>query len=214
MDFENQYVTQTYNQIARHFDSTRYGVWPGVSQFIESLATESRVVDVGCGNGKNMLHRKDLQMRGCDSSEEMVRICQEKGLDVTVANNIDLPYNDNQFDAALSVAVIHHLSTSKRRSQALGELVRIVRPGGRVFVQVWATGQKLAKGKDQQIGERDSLVSWNLKDSAQVYKRFYHFYEEGELERELSGIPDIQIVRSFYESGNWGVEIQKITRSL
>jgi SAM-dependent methyltransferase len=47
----------------------------------------------------------------------------------------------NSLDACISVAVIHHLSTEQRRQRAVAELVRCVRPGGRVLVCVWAYEQ-------------------------------------------------------------------------
>ena len=45
------------------------------------------------------------------------------------------------FDAAISIAVLHHLSTVARRVKALSELVRIVRRGGRILVYAWSMEQ-------------------------------------------------------------------------
>lgn len=51
----------------------------------------------------------------------------------------------NYFDAVVSIGVIHHLSTEKRRIRALQELERILRPGGKIMIYVWALEQKLRK---------------------------------------------------------------------
>ena len=52
-------------------------------------------------------------------------------------------------DAAISIAVLHHISSVSRRLQLLAELTRILRPGGQALVTVWASEQedtkKLAK---------------------------------------------------------------------
>ena len=60
-----------------------------------------------------------------------------------------LPYATDCFDAVLSIAVLHHVTTPGRRIQMLTELLRILKPGGRALVTVWATHQedmkKLAK---------------------------------------------------------------------
>ena len=69
--------------------------------------------------------------------------------DVAVADGMQLPYASQRFDAVLSIAVLHHITTPGRRIHMLKELLRILRPGGRALVTVWATDQedmkKLAK---------------------------------------------------------------------
>ena len=48
-------------------------------------------------------------------------------------------------DAALSIAVIHHIATAERRVMALRELSRVLRVGGRVIISVWAMEQRHRK---------------------------------------------------------------------
>jgi SAM-dependent methyltransferase len=48
-------------------------------------------------------------------------------------------------DVAISIAVVHHFSSEDRRLQAIQELFRIVRPGGKVLVTVWALEQEKLK---------------------------------------------------------------------
>lgn len=50
-------------------------------------------------------------------------------------------FRSNAFDACISVAVIHHLSTEERRANAIKELLRIVKPNGLVLIYVWAQEQ-------------------------------------------------------------------------
>ncbi|OMO85742.1 Methyltransferase type 11 [Corchorus capsularis] len=45
-------------------------------------------------------------------------------------------------DAAISIAVLHHLSTENRRKKAIEELVRVVKKGGLVLITVWAVEQE------------------------------------------------------------------------
>ena len=69
--------------------------------------------------------------------------------DVAIADGMCLPYASNRFDAVLSIAVLHHITTPSRRIHMLTELLRVLRPGGKALVTVWATHQedmkKLAK---------------------------------------------------------------------
>ena len=50
-------------------------------------------------------------------------------------------FSSSTFDVAISIAVIHHLSTKERRINAVKEIVRIVKPGGLVLISVWAQEQ-------------------------------------------------------------------------
>jgi SAM-dependent methyltransferase len=46
------------------------------------------------------------------------------------------------FDSVISVAVVHHFSTDSLRVQALAEMHRVLRTGGRLLVYVWAYEQQ------------------------------------------------------------------------
>ena len=82
---------------------------------------------------------------GSDICPELVAIAASRGHEVAVCDCLNLPYRSDQFDAAVCIAVVHHLSTVERRVAALKELVRIVRPSGRVLVYVWAMEQEKRK---------------------------------------------------------------------
>ncbi len=43
-----------------------------------------------------------------------------------------LPFSDASFDAVISMTVIHNISSRDGRDQALRELVRVLKPGGRI----------------------------------------------------------------------------------
>ena len=60
-----------------------------------------------------------------------------------------LPYASNRFDAVLSIAVLHHITTPSRRIHMLTELLRMLRPGGKALVTVWATHQEDMKKLDK-----------------------------------------------------------------
>ena len=71
-EIEKKYVVDSYNKIANSFSETRYKAWPSTVRFIQSLPVNSKVLEVGCGNGKNMLVRDDVQIQGCDISNELI----------------------------------------------------------------------------------------------------------------------------------------------
>ncbi len=45
-------------------------------------------------------------------------------------------------DAVVCIAVLHHISSERRRVRLLHELARVLRPGGRALVTVWASQQE------------------------------------------------------------------------
>ncbi|GJN22292.1 hypothetical protein PR202_gb09847 [Eleusine coracana subsp. coracana] len=141
-EIEKKYVHRVYDAIAPHFSSTRFAKWPKVAGFLNSLRPGSIVLDAGCGNGKYLGFNPDCFFIGCDISPPLIEICAGKGHEVLVADAVNLPYRDNFSDAAISIAVLHHLSTVDRRRKAIEELVRVVRRGGLVLITVWAREQE------------------------------------------------------------------------
>ncbi|KAF7816932.1 tRNA (carboxymethyluridine(34)-5-O)-methyltransferase [Senna tora] len=141
-EIEKKYVHHVYDAIAPHFSSTRFAKWPKVASFLSSLPSGSLVLDAGCGNGKYLGLNPDCFFIGCDISPSLIKICLDRGHEVLVADAVNLPYRTDFGDAAISIAVLHHLSTENRRRKAIEELVRVVKKGGLVLITVWAVEQE------------------------------------------------------------------------
>jgi SAM-dependent methyltransferase len=200
-------VAQTYNIIAHDFSKTRYSVWVDVRRFLDALPQGSLVGDIGCGNGKNMLYRKDqLNYEGVDISSEFVRICRSRGLQVKEGSILAIPTASNRYDNTMSIAVIHHLRTREERIQAIRELYRVTKLGGKVLIYVWAAEQPQESKRKFTGG--DTMVPFHMKDGT-ICERFYHIYNQGELEAEVQMALDSSDVQSFYDTGNWCVIIAK-----
>ena len=105
------------------------------------LAPGEFVLDVGCGGGLDALvaaHdvRPDGEVVGVDVTPEMIQRANEASAQVPgvhvrfiVANAERLPFPDGSFDVALSNGCLN-LSPHKR--ELLGEISRVLRPGGRL----------------------------------------------------------------------------------
>uniref|UniRef100_A0A6P7EZC2 tRNA (carboxymethyluridine(34)-5-O)-methyltransferase n=1 Tax=Diabrotica virgifera virgifera TaxID=50390 RepID=A0A6P7EZC2_DIAVI len=64
-----------------------------------------------------------------------------------------------------------------------------------------------------QFKHEDLLVPWKLKqekEHAKTFLRFYHVFVENELEELCRNVKNVEIVKSYYDQGNWCVIIQKI----
>ncbi|CDQ81421.1 unnamed protein product [Oncorhynchus mykiss] len=150
---EAEFVHRVYEEIACHFSSTRHSPWPRVCHFLSSLEPGSILADVGCGNGKYLGVNPDVIAVGCDRSSALVQICSERGFQAFVSDALNVPLRSDTCDACISIAVIHHLSTQKRRQAVVEELVRLLRPGGQALIYVWAVEQEYNKQKSKYLKE-------------------------------------------------------------
>ncbi|HVU76214.1 MAG TPA: methyltransferase domain-containing protein [Gaiellaceae bacterium] len=94
-------------------------------------ARPATVLDAGCGAGEiGERIRDELGARvvALDSSERMVALARERGLEATVGDIQELPFPDASFDCVVAAWVLYHVPN---RSQALAECARVLRPGGR-----------------------------------------------------------------------------------
>lgn len=80
---------------------------------------------------------------------------------VAVADCIHLPIKSGSCDAAICIAVMHHLSTDGRRLRCLSELARVVRVGGLINVQAWALEQE--EDSKRKFHGADVLVPFNAQ---------------------------------------------------
>lgn len=198
-------IKDVYNSIADSFSKTRVKVWPCVAKFLDSM--KGKGLEVGCGNGKNMLYRKDLQIQGIDICPNFVKLCNQSGLKVIEGTMTNIPYEDSTFDFVYCIAALHHLDSLELRIKAIQEMIRVCKPNGYIFILVWAFEQE--SDSKRKFETQDVYVPWN--DGNEIKQRFYHVYKEKELEYEVSiSSKNIFINQSFYEKGNWGIIIQKI----
>jgi SAM-dependent methyltransferase len=194
-------MSVSYSPIAEDFSRTRVSVWTSVRTFLDSLPSHSLVADIGCGNGKNMVYRKDLRYIGVDLCEEFVKICTDRNLQVSQGDIREIPLPDESVDHSMSVAVIHHLSSVEDRQTAIKELVRITKPRGRILLYVWAYEQP--PNSKRTFTYSDELVPFHTRDG-RIMQRYYHVYKQGELDVELKCVRDSVSIESIvYEMGNW-----------
>lgn len=198
-------VKQFYDANATAFSKTRNFPWPSTSTFLHSLPIGSYVLDVGCGNGRNMFERKDIHMTGLELSTELCKVVQSRGGNVVHGSMTSIPFPNQTFDVVMAIASYHHLSTDQERTQAIREFYRVLRPNGILYLHVWAMEQPSYSRR--KFTKRDEIVPWKNNDGEMFY-RYYHIYREGDLEKEITQIATclkhhIQCERIEYDEGNW-----------
>lgn len=149
---ERAYVHDVYENC----DEPSGPIRPKVAQFLEALDPGSVVCDVGCGSGRYLTQcNPSICAIGIDRCHRLSKLSREKGGEVAVCDNLELPFRDESFDAVLSLAVVHHFATTDRRIGAIQELARILRIGGRVIISVWALEQRQRRFESQDV-----LIPW------------------------------------------------------
>lgn len=214
-DFETIYVKNVYEIIANHFNKTRYSYWDYVFNFINSIKSSSSLLDLGCGNGKYLGVRDDLNLYALDNCENLIKIVNTKypSVKTFISDVTNTPFQDNMFDNIISIAVIHHLSSEERRLDMIKEIIKILKPNGKALITAWATEQTGTKTllKSTKISENnDFLIPWEDKKNKKISQRFYHLFVEGEFEKLLSNFSNVKIIDAKYDKDNWNVIIKKI----
>lgn len=205
MDIDNKHVREVYEKIAKHFSNTRVYTWAWIRGFIERQPSNSLIYDIGCGNGRNMNPDSDKKFIGIDNCREFLKICRERGLEVVEASMTSIPLLSGTADAIICIAAFHHLSKMDDRILALLEMKRLVKPGGRILISVWAKEQPT---KTRRTFDRygDNMVRWDK--FGEKYDRYYYIFEKKEIER-LFRTAGLTIMRYSLECGNMVYELEK-----
>lgn len=114
------------------------------------LAPDARVLDVGCGHGLLLIgaaqRARQGQAVGIDlwsqqdqadnAREHTLRNAELEGVAARVAVETGdmraLPFPDGHFDAAVACLSIHNIPDALGRAQAVKEIARVLKPGGRI----------------------------------------------------------------------------------
>lgn len=215
--YEAKHVHAVYESIAEHFSGTRYKPWPIVEHFLSALPAGSIGLDIGTGNGKYLPVNRDVFIIASDHSSNLVHIASKhEPHEALVADSLALPHRPKSFDFAISIAVIHHLSTRQRRVQAVAHILELLEDDGRALIYVWALEQKNSRRGWDKGGEQDVLVPWVTKErkvasdngeqdgmvEEKTYHRYYHLYRESELEEDVEAAGGVT-VKAGYEKDNW-----------
>ncbi len=114
------------------------------------VTTDMRVLDAACGRGRNILYlmRGGAEVFGVDTNPdniEEVRSLAEREAPHLPADNFrveriqDLTLPDRSFDAVICCAVLHFAADEEDFQAMLGQLWRVLKPGGFFFSRLAST---------------------------------------------------------------------------
>jgi SAM-dependent methyltransferase len=100
------------------------------------LAAAGSLLDVGTGTGIVALQAGCAMVVGTDPSVEMLRRARANGVPfVAAAEAAELPFADETFDRVTAGFVLSHVPSY---ADALADMVRVLRRGGRLGVTCWS----------------------------------------------------------------------------
>jgi alkylated DNA repair protein alkB family protein 8 len=220
---EEECVFNVYDQIAPHFSHTRYKMWPKVAEFVSRQPAGSFLMDAGCGNGKNLTQAGHLTRFASDRSFPFCEMAQKvakcDAIQADISRDVGKSFRSRIFDAVIAIAVIHHIPTFEGRVQALREIHRLLKPGGRALIYVWAMEQMKDSIGARKFESQDIYVPWNLQSKylkadkgipeGQIVPlmRYYHVFTESEFQNMLQSVPELKVESIYYDNNNWAAEI-------
>ncbi|MDD5305869.1 MAG: class I SAM-dependent methyltransferase [Deltaproteobacteria bacterium] len=159
-DFSNWYERERHHGYHAMIDALELGV-------VRPLASGRDALEVGCGTGLIMrgLEGRAHRLVGLDLSRGMLREAHARSFEVVQGTADALPFPDGSFDIVYSFKVLAHVPPIR---EAMAEMARVLRPGGRIvaeFYNAWSV-RFLAKRL-----ARPGRISEN-RTEAEVYTRW------------------------------------------
>lgn len=106
---------------------------------LEERGKGRKGLDVGCGQGAYVGRMRELgfDVTGIDASEGQIRLAAAKlgAPEVVRAGSLpQIPAPGASFDFVYVINVLHHLDSIEEQRRAFGEIRRVLKPGGLLFV--------------------------------------------------------------------------------
>ena len=143
----------------------------------------ARVLEVGCGAGAMSERVRDevgAQVIAVDTSERMVELTRQRGIEAYVGDVQELPFGDGEVDCVFAGWVLYHV---KDRERAISECARVLRPGGR-FVTATLADENMSDLWDFLGSPRERSLGFSSVNGAEQLERCFTNVEA----READGV--------------------------
>lgn len=184
---------ETYDAIAAAYADRWYDqrLETALRRFRQQLADGARVLDAGCGHGRDTHHLRELGLNaiGLDRSLNLLREAQRRGAAPWCLGDLrQLPFANDVFHGVWACASLLHLP-KEEMPLALRELQRVMIQDGTLWLAVKA-------GTDTEM-----VADWA------GHERFFAYYDQNELARLVRDagfvIRKIKIVNKAAQTHNW-----------
>jgi ubiquinone/menaquinone biosynthesis C-methylase UbiE len=162
------------------------------------LEKGDKVIDIACGSGLISFRAleqigKDGYLSGNDISEKMITMCRQLTAEKNIANALfermdseELATGNNEFDVALNALGLMYAPDPL---QAIKEMHRVIKPGGRAVALVW--------GQRDHCGWADIFEIVDKRVSSEVCPMFFNLGNKDVLKKtfEDAGFKEVSTQR-------------------
>jgi len=183
-------------------DYTRRGIlWNGATRDLPELPSGSRILELGCGNGKTVraMVQRRWDVTAIDFSSRAVAYCRRVFSDplnghAVVADARWSPFKNAVFDAVFAIHVVAHMHAPDRRSIA-AEVTRLIRQGGLLFFCEFST-------KDFRFGKGYETEGATFRRGTDIVT---HYFSEQEVADLFSGLTPVSV-----STHEWAMRVRGI----
>ncbi|MDP2925650.1 MAG: class I SAM-dependent methyltransferase [Nanoarchaeota archaeon] len=208
---------KVWDNISGPWEEYRGKPVPIVNEFLTGKS--GLVVDLGCGNARNMINNSSITYYGVDFSyrqiENAFRRTEKEKInavlfqeDITKLNKEI--FKDNMFDYGLFIATLHCIETSTKRKNSLKGLYRVLKPGAEALISVWNSKNPRFKCVNNS---GDIYMSW--KEKAKIFYRYYYLFSKQEFLDLIESV-GFKVIEFYtprehdrFSKKNWIVKVQK-----
>jgi SAM-dependent methyltransferase len=157
-------ITEITRESLERFDRAYMDMYPYLARYLDELPVEGRdTLEIGLGFGTvgQLLAARGARYHGADIAAEPVAMMQDrlrwlgKPADESVvqATALELPWDAESFDLLVSIGCLHHTGDLPG---AVGEVHRVLRPGGTALVMLYNAHslRRLFFGTGKQVDTR------------------------------------------------------------
>ncbi len=220
-----------YQTFAQQFSATRMRLQPGVAKLLKSLPLNSRVLELGCGNGE-LAYQLGLgdftgTYVGLDNSESLISIARQRfegdfsalffHAELSISSwDSDLRLISDQnlrppYDVIFAFAVLHHIPGLATRQQLLRKIHSLLSPHGQFIHSEWQflnsprLRQRIQPWEAIGLKSSDVALDDYLLDWRQggYGLRYVHHFSLAELS-ELASATGFEILETFQSDGEGG----------
>jgi ubiquinone/menaquinone biosynthesis C-methylase UbiE len=165
-------LIETYNKNAAAREAASIESWKLElrADFLSLIKEENKtsLLEIGPGAGKDSLSFQEngLTVKCVDLSPELVKICQQKGLDAQVMDMTELSFPEESFDVVYALNSLLHIP-KKDLPTVLKNIQTVLKPNGLFYMGVYGS-------------EIESEHIW--EDDPYTPKRFFAFYSDEHLQ--------------------------------
>jgi len=154
-----------------------------VDEVVEFLDGKvGRVLDLGCGSGRNFIDNKGLDIYGVDFSGKLLEIAKKKGyVELKKGTTDEIPYGDDFFDWVVFVRVLHCVDSAEKRKKSIEEVYRVLKKNGEAVISTIGWKNQRIKNKPKEC-----IIPWTVGDVK--YERYNYTYDKDEFEGLLKSV--------------------------